>query len=121
VKQPPMFGSLLTYWKAMPKMLDQGIADGDAAREPKPGFVPLKGLSAISDLLPPEAYAYPGYAQIYNRAIRQFRRREAFSAFVSGMSKSELEAQLETYALLTAALVRQQDGSSTPVHQELTG
>ena len=80
----------------------------------------LKGLSAISDVLPPEAYAYPGYAQIYNGAIRQFRRREAFSAFVSGMSKSELEARLETYALLTAALVRPQASGSTPVQEELT-
>lgn len=53
----------------MPMMLDQGIANGDAAREPRPGFVPLKGLSAISDVLPPQAYAYPGWAEVYNKAI----------------------------------------------------
>lgn len=87
VKQPLMFSRLLTYWMAMPKMLDQGIADGDAAHEPRPGFVPLRGLSEMSDVLPPQAFAYPGYAQIYNRAIRQFRRRAAFSAFWSGISK----------------------------------
>jgi hypothetical protein len=120
MKQPLVFGRLVTYWMAMPKMLDQAIADGDAAREPRPRFVPLRGLSAISDVLPPQAYAYPGYAQIYNRAIRQFRRRAAFSAFWSGISKSELEARLETYALLTAALVRPQASGSTPVQEELT-
>jgi hypothetical protein len=120
VKQPLMFGWLLRDWIAMPKVLVQGIADGDAAREPRPGFVPLKGLSAISDMLPPQAYAYPGWAEAYNKAIRQFRRREAFSAFWSGISKSELEARLETYALLTAALV-QQASSSTPEQQEITG
>ena len=120
MKQPLMFGRLVTYWMAMLKMLDQAIADGDAAREPRPGFVPLRGLSGISDVLPPQAYAYPGYAQIYNRAIRQFRRRAAFSAFWSGISKSELEARLETYALLTAALVRPQASGSTPVQEELT-
>ena len=105
----------------MPKVLDNCIARGDAAREPRPGFVPLKGLSAISDVEPPQAYAYPGCAQVYNKAIRQFRRRAAFSAFWSGISKSELEARLETYAMLTAAIMRQQDSSSTPVQPELTG
>jgi hypothetical protein len=83
--------------------------------------VPLQGLSAISDVLPPQAYADPGYAQVYNRAIRQFRRRAAFSAFWSGISKAELEARLETYALLTAAILHQQDSSSTPVKEELSG
>ena len=103
------------------EVLDQGIEKGFAGREPQAGWVPLKGLSAISDVLPPQAFAYPGYAQIYNRAIRQFRRRAAFSAFWSGISKSELEARLETFALLTAALVSQQESSSTPVRQDLTG
>jgi hypothetical protein len=78
----------------MPKMLDAGIADGNAAREPMPGFVPLKGLSPISDAHPPQAYAHRDWADVYNRAIMQFRRREAFSAFWSGMSKSEIEARL---------------------------
>src|ERR1700730_17482116 len=119
MKQPLMFGRLLTYWMAMPKMLDQGIADGDAAREPRPGFVPLRGLSAISDVLPPQAYAYPGYAQVYNEAIIKFRRRAAFSAFWSGISKSELEARLETYAMLTASIMRQRDSSSTPVPEDV--
>jgi hypothetical protein len=81
--------------------------------------VPLKGLSAISDVLPPQAYAYPGYAQVYNKAIMKFRRRAAFSAFWSGISKSELEARLETYAMLTAATMRQQDSSSTPVPEDV--
>jgi hypothetical protein len=102
-----MFGTLLNYWIAMPKMLDAGIADGSAAREPTPGFVPLKGLSPISDVHPPQAYAYPGWADIYNKAVMKFRRREAFSSFWSGMSKSELEAWLETHSRFTAALIGQ--------------
>ena len=106
---------------AMPKLLDRGIAKGFAGREPQAGWVRLNGLSAISDVLPPEAYAYPGCAQVYNKAIRQFRWRLAFSAFWSGISKAELEARLETYAMLTAAIMRQQDSSPTPVQQELTG
>jgi hypothetical protein len=75
-----MFWKLLSEWTAMPKVLDQGIEKGFAGREPQAGWVPLKGLSAISDVLPPEAYAYPGYAQVYNKAIMKFRRRAAFSA-----------------------------------------
>lgn len=58
----------------MPKMLDAGIADGNAAREPMPGFAPLKGLSPISDVYPPQAYAHRDWADVYNRAIMQFRR-----------------------------------------------
>jgi hypothetical protein len=121
MKQPVMFWKLLRDWTAMPKVLDNCIARGDAGREPQAGWVPLKGLSAISAVLPPEAYAYPGCAQVYNKAIRQFRWRLAFSAFWSGISKAELEARLETYAMLTAAIMRQQDSSPTPVQQELTG
>ena len=105
MKQPPMFWKLLRDWTAMPKVLDNCIARGDAAREPMPGFVPLKGLSGFSDLEPPQAYAYPGCAQVYNKAIKQFRRRLAFSAFLSGMSRSQLEARLEVHAMLFTALV----------------
>jgi hypothetical protein len=101
------------------EVLDQGIEKGFAGREPQAGWVPLKGLSAISDVLPPQAYAYPGYAQVYNKAIMKFRRGAAFSAFWSGISKSELEARLETYAMLTAATMRQQDSSSTPVPEDV--
>lgn len=108
-----MFWKLLRDWKAMPQVLHAGIESGDAGREPQTGWVPLKGLSVISDVEPPEAYAYPGFAQVYNRAIRQFRRRAAFSAYWSGISKSELEARLEAYAMVTAAIMRQQDSSST--------
>jgi hypothetical protein len=107
MKQPALVGTLLNYWMAMPKMLDAGFAAGDVSRDPKPGFMPLLGLSPISDVFPPQAYAYPGWADIYNKAVMKFRRREAFSAFWSGISKSELEARLETYAQLTAALARQ--------------
>jgi hypothetical protein len=57
--------------------------------------------------LPPQAYANPGFADVYNKQIMKFRRREAFSAFWSGITKSDLEARLETYAQLTAALLRQ--------------
>lgn len=105
MKEPLLFDTLLRDWTAMPKVLDNCIARGDAAREPRPGFVPLLGLSAMSDLEPPQAYAYPGCAQVYNKAIRQFRRRAAFSAFVSGISRFALESRLETYALLYAAIM----------------
>ena len=64
VKQPAIFSRLLNYWTTMPKLLDAGIAEGYATRNPRPGFVPLKGLSAISDLLPPDAYAYPAWAHV---------------------------------------------------------
>jgi hypothetical protein len=107
MKEPLLFRKLLNYWTTVPKMLDAGIADGHASREPMSGFVPLKGLSPISDLLPPQAYAHPAWADVYNWEIMKFRKCEAFSAFWSGMSKSELEARLETYAQLTAALAGQ--------------
>jgi hypothetical protein len=121
MKQPLMFRRLLRDWVALPRSLDDGIAAGYVTREPKPGFVPLKGLSAISDVLPPLAYGDPGFAQVYNKEILRFRWLAAFSAFWSGISKAELEARLETYTLLTAAIIRQQDGTSTPAQQELTG
>ena len=62
-------------------------------------------------------YGDLGYAQVYNRAVQKFRRRAAFSAFVSGISKAELEARLETYALLMPALVRQGSNSSMAARQ----
>jgi hypothetical protein len=48
----------------------------------------------------------PGNAsgQVYNKMIRKFRRRAAFSAFMFRISPAELEARLETYARLYAAL-----------------
>ena len=106
MKEPILFHKLLRDWTAMPKVLDNCIARGDAAREPRPGFVPLKGLSLMSDAEPPQAYAYPGCAQVYNKAIRQFRRRAAISALISGMSRSALESRLETYALLYEGLMK---------------
>jgi hypothetical protein len=104
MKQPVMFRKLLRDWLAMPGVLNEGIAAGMAAREPKPGWVPLKGLSAISDALPPKAYAHPGFAQAYNKQIAQFRRRAAVSAFMARINRAELEARLETDARLMAAL-----------------
>jgi hypothetical protein len=65
-------------------------------------------MKPVERLEAPKAYAYPGVAQIYNKAVRQFRRRLAFSAFVSGMSRSEIEVRLEIYATLTTALFPQQ-------------
>jgi hypothetical protein len=94
---------------------------GEAAPEPRPEWVPLKGLSSISDVLPPQAYATPGFAEYYNKEIMKFRRRATFSAFWSGMSQADLEAQLETHAMFAAALVGKQDSNSTPVQQEITG
>jgi hypothetical protein len=90
MKQPLLFRKLLNYWTTMPKMLDAGIANGDVTLDSRPGFVPLKRLSPISDVFPPQAYAYPGFANVYNKEIMRFRRREAFSAFWSRISKSEL-------------------------------
>ena len=105
MKQPLMFDRLLRDWMSMPEILDQAIARGDAGLSAEPGWVPIKGLSAISDAFPPQAYAYPGAAQVYNKAIRKFRRRAAFSAFMAGISLSELEARLETYSQLYSALM----------------
>jgi hypothetical protein len=105
----------------MPKVLDAGIEQGDAAREPRPEWVPLKGLSAISDLFPAQACANPGWADVYNNAIMKFRRRAAFSAFVSRISKSQLESPLETYAQLFEHLTAlQQDSASTPGQEKPT-
>jgi hypothetical protein len=105
MKQPVMFQKLLRDWIAIPRTLDECIGAGYAAREQKePNWVPLKGLGAMSDWHPPKAYAAPGAAYAYNKAVRKFRRRLAFSAFVARISLSELEARLETYALLMAAM-----------------
>jgi hypothetical protein len=82
--------------------------------------VPLQGLSPISDFSPPQAYADRVWAEVYNKAIQKFSRRMAFSAFWSGISKAELEARLETYALLMKALVPQQTNSSTPAQHNDT-
>lgn len=105
MEQPLMFWKLLRDWTAMPKVLEAGIEKGYAARQPREGFVPLMGLSPISDVLLPQAYGNPAWSEAYNKAIRQFRRRQAFSAFWSGISKAELEARLETYAMLTSAIM----------------
>ena len=70
--------------------------------------------------MPPEAYADPGWAEVHNKLVMKFRRREAFSAFWSGISKAELEARLETYALLMTAIIHQKANSSTPAPEELT-
>jgi len=99
-----MFDKLLRDWTAMPNVLNAGIPQGLVKLSPEPGWVPLKGLSAISDAFPPKAYGCPGFAEFYNKEIRKFRRRAAFSAFWSGMSLSELEASLESSAQLYAAL-----------------
>lgn len=106
MKQPPMFRRLLRDWITMPRVIDDGVTAGFAGKEPQPGWVPLKGLSAISDVLPPKAWAYRGFADVYNKEIRKFRRRVALSAFVAGISKADLEAQLEVHAMFVAALNR---------------
>ncbi len=111
MKQPIMFRKLLRDWIAMPNVLNAGIEIGEAAREPRSKWVPLKRLSSISDVLPPQAYATPGFAGCYNKEIMKFRRRAAFSAFWSGMSQADLEGQLETHAMLAAAILLHQDNS----------
>jgi hypothetical protein len=42
MKEPLLFRKLLNYWTTVPKMLDAGIADGHASREPMSGFVPFR-------------------------------------------------------------------------------
>jgi hypothetical protein len=122
MKHPIRFRALLNDWMTMPQVIEEGIRQGYVAGEPTEGFVPLMGLSPFSDVCPPQAYANPGFAEVYNKTIQQFRRREAFSAFWSRISKAELEARLETYALLMASITRQrQDGGSTPKREELIG
>jgi hypothetical protein len=108
MKQPILFKGLLNTWMMMPNLMNEGIQKGFVSREPKADMVPLKGLSPISDLRPPEAYAISGWAEVHNTVVRKFRKREAFCAFLSGMSKSELEARLETYALLMTAMISSQ-------------
>jgi len=113
MKQPAMFQKLLRDWISMPRVIDEGIEAGFAAREQKePDWIPLKGLPVMSDWSPPKAYASPGFAHVYNKAVRKFRRRAAFSAFMAGISKADLEARLETHALLMAALQGRQLGSA---------
>jgi hypothetical protein len=119
VKHPLLFKRLLNHWMIMPKLLNSGIQKGCAGREPRPEWVPLKGISAISDLLPPQAFANPGWAEVYNGEIMKFRRRAGFSAFWSGISKADLEARLETYALLMTHIVNQQ-ASEAGVKEELS-
>jgi hypothetical protein len=83
--------------------------------------VPLKGLSAISDLLPPEGYANPGWAEVYDKEIMKFRRLAAFSAFWSGISKAELEARTNS---LPATPMRGSPGTaeaSSPVKRARRG
>jgi len=113
MKQPILFKKLLSDRIMLSDLLNAGIEIGEAAREPRPEWVPLKGLSSVSDVLPPQAYANPGFAEIYNKEIMRSRRRAAFSAFWSGMSQADLEAQVEAYALLGKALIGKQ-ASSTP-------
>src|SRR5215216_920627 len=78
--EPPFFRALLRDWRALPCAVEEGVKVGFASPEPKPGWVPLKGLSPISDALAPEAYAARGFAGTYNKAVRQFRRRLRLSA-----------------------------------------
>jgi hypothetical protein len=113
MKQPIMFRKLLDYWTTAPRLIDAGIKDGHVAREPRKNWVPLKGLSPISDLMPPQAFANPGWAGVHYKFVMKFRRLEAFSAFWSGMSKAELEARLATYAVLMTALARHQGTEDT--------
>lgn len=104
MKQPTLFKRLLDDWMMMPKLIEAGIEQGYVAREPKhTSWVPLKGLFAICDILAPEAYAEPGWAQVHNKFVMKFRRRAACSAFWSGGSQAELQARLQTYELLLTA------------------
>jgi hypothetical protein len=107
-----MFQKLLRDWISIPRTLDECIGAGYAAREQKePNWVPLKGLGAMSEWSAPKAYASPGAAYAYNKAVRKFRRRAAFSAFVGRISLSDLESRLEAHALFMAEFQRRRQAT----------
>jgi len=108
MKHPPLFDKMINAWMAWPGIIDQTIAQGLAGPEPEPGRLPLKGRSTISDILPPEAYAVPGCAQVFNKEMRKLHRRIKLSAFLSGMSRSQVESHLEVHALLFTAVTKHQ-------------
>jgi hypothetical protein len=109
---PLFFRRMLLMWVSWPRVLDDAIAAGLAAREPRPGWLPVKGRSTISDLWRPEVYGAPGLAQRLNREARKLHRRIRISAFISGMSRSQIESHLEAHGLLISALdiARHRDG-----------
>jgi hypothetical protein len=107
MNHPPLFDKMMEMWMAQPRVTSAAIADGSAAREPKPGCLPLKGRSTISDILPPEAFAAPATAAVFNRWMRKLHRRIKLSALLSGTSRSEVESHLEVHAQLFAALAGQ--------------
>ncbi|MGH7098749.1 MAG: hypothetical protein ACREE4_13935, partial [Stellaceae bacterium] len=116
VRQPcnsPMFSWLAGHWFGLPETLEEGITVGLVAREPRPGWVPLRGLSVISDAFPPKAYADPDFAKVYNKEVRKFRRREALSALIARISKAELEERIEAIARVGKALRRYQSSNSS--------
>ena len=90
-------------------------------REPRGDLVvPLKGLFPSSDLMPREAYANAGWAEIHSKMVMKSGRRAAFSAFCSGISQGELQTRLQTYELLMTTIVRQRQAtSSMPASKEL--
>jgi hypothetical protein len=108
MKHPPLFDKMVNTWMAWPRIIEQTIAQGAAGREPQPGWLPLKGRSTISDILPPEAYAAPGCAEVFNKEMRKLHRRIKLSAFLSGMSRSQVESHLEVHAQLFTALAKHQ-------------
>jgi hypothetical protein len=108
MKHPPLFDKMINAWMAWPGIIDQIIAPGFAAREPQPGWLPLKGRSTISDILPPEAYAVPGCAEVFNKEMRKLHRRIKLSDFLSGMSRSQVESHLEVHALLFTSVAKHQ-------------
>ena len=107
-KHPILFMKLLSVWSMMPDLVKSGIEQGYAAREPRPGWVPLKGLSPLSDWEPPEAYAIPGWAKVHNRIVRKFRRCVAFSALWSGMSRGDLLVRIQVYETLYTNIMNYQ-------------
>jgi hypothetical protein len=110
-----LFYRCVTDWMAAPNIIENGIADGQVSRQPKPGWVALKGVSPISDLFGPEAYASPGCAAVYNRWVRRLRRRIALFAFIHRISKRQAEARIETDAQFTKALVGMAHAEGKPV------
>jgi hypothetical protein len=120
-KHPILFMKLLSVWSMMPDLVKSGIEKGYAAREPRPGWVPLKGLSPLSDWEPPEAYAMPGWAKVHNRIVRKFRRRLAFSASWSGISRGDLLVRIQVFEDLYTRIARyQQENSPASKKEDIT-
>ena len=113
MKHPPLFDKMLDVWMAWPRIIEGAIQDGAASHEPRPGWLPVRDRSTVWELLPPTAYAVPGAAEAFNKELRRLHRRIKLSAFLSGMSRSQVESHLEVHAQLFTALAKHASAQAT--------